>query len=787
MLVTKLALTGVGTMAALLAAASPLAVAAQEVAAPAASTVTVDTDQIEDIVVTAQRRSENVQRVPLAVSVIGSERFEQLNGSSVSDLTNFVPSLTFTAGNEGRNNSIRVRGLGTDVFSVGVEPSTSTIIDGVVLQRGGAAFSDLADIERIEVLRGPQGTLFGKNSSAGAINIVTRDPVFDAVEGSATILATDDEEYRVNAVVSGPITDTVAFRIAAFAKDFSGNIDNLNPAKRGEELNGGKAQGARLKLTWKASDTFELRFSGDYSTYDLTTGALPLIIASSSPLAPPTGTNVGPNNTEVNLDVSPFVDQKNYGASVEARLTLGEFSLISTTAYRRFNNLADSDLDNSQAKIVLTNINEERSKTFTQELRLVSPTYDFYDFVAGLFYFDGEVDQPIDRRGVFLTAVSAINPVTGDITFRVPGDTYQPLSGNAGVETRNFGLFGQANIRPLENLTLTLGGRYINEVQEAFTVSNALSFYNGSDRPPAPVTFVGNFPDLKSKDDAFIGKASLAYQIDPAILAYASYSTGYKGVGFNLTPATSLAVYLANPAPPETSEQFELGLKTRLFDNRLQLNLAAFSTRVKDYQGQAFQPNLGLTTLTSIGEVGLDGVELELTARPLSGLTLTGGVTYLDARFISGNAACFGGQTPANSPRCFFVNGVSGPTLQRLEGLDFPNAPKWRVVLGGRYEFALSQSAAAYLGADYRWQDDVTFDISNNPLLGQEGYGIVDLSAGVTLQRGLEVGVFVKNLADEHYAANKINFNSGFIGPSFAQLIPRDFYRHAGVTLRYRF
>ena len=208
---------------------------------------------------------------------------------------------------------------------------------------------------------------------------------------------------------------------------------------------------------------------------------------------------------------------------------------------------------------------------------------------------------------------------------------------------------------------------------------------------------------------------------------------------------------------------------------------------MKNYQGQAFQPNLGLTVLASIGEVGLDGVELEFTARPVTGLTLTGGVTYLDARFIQGNAACFGGQTPANSSRCFFVNGVSGTTLQRLDGLDFPNAPKWRVVLGGRYEFALSDNAEAYLGADYRWQDDVTFDISNNPLLGQEGYGIVDLSAGVTLKRGLDIGVFVKNVADRHYSTNKINFNSGFIGPSVAQLIPRDFYRHAGVTLRYKF
>lgn len=742
---------------------------------------------IAEIVVTAQRRAENVQRVPVAVSVVSSERLDQTNTNNVSDLTNLIPSLTFTAGNEGRNNSIRIRGLGTDVFSVGVEPSTSTIVDGVVLQRGGAAFSDLADIERIEVLRGPQGTLFGKNSSAGAINIVTKEPVFDGMEGSASVLGTTDDEYRFNFAVSAPVSETLAFRLAGFARDFRGNITNLNRDNRGDKLNGGKGQGARLKMTWRPIEDLEIRVSGDYSTFDLETGALPLIIASTSPIAPITGTNVGLDNTEVNIDVTPFVKQKNYGGSVEARLALGEFSLISTTAYRRFSNRADSDLDNSQGRVVPTNLNTERSKTFTQELRLVSPRWDSFDFVAGAFYFDGDVEQPIERRGVFLAALRAIDPVTGDVTFRVPGDTYQPLSGNAGLSTRNLGIYGQANIRPITDLTLTVGGRYINERTESFTFSNALSFFNGSDRPASPVTFLGQFPRLTNEDDAFIGKAAIAYQAAPAILAYASYSTGYKGVGYNLTPANSLAVYLANPAPPETSKQVEIGLKTRFFDNRLQFNLAAFSTRVQDYQGQTFNVALGLTALTSVGEVGLDGVEVEFTGRPLRGLTLTGGVSYLNARLISGTAACFAGQNPANSSRCFFINGVSGATLQRLDGLDFPNAPEWRVALGARYEVPISDQSTVFFQGDYRWQDDVTFDISNNPILAQEAYGTFDLSAGLLLARGFEGSIFVKNVANVHYSANKINFNTGFIGPSFAHLVPRDFYRHAGLVLRYNF
>ena len=756
-------------------------------AAAAQEVVQKPVEQLQEVIVTAQKRGENVQKVPIAVSVVTSSRLEQIGAESVSDLTSLMPSVTFTSGNELRNDSIRIRGIGTDNFSVGVEPSTSTVVDGVVLQRGGAAFSDLEDIDRIEVLRGPQGTLFGKNSSAGAVNIVTKDPKFTVTEGSISSSYTTDGETRSNFVISTPLSDDLAFRLVGFIKYFPGNVKNLNSEHSGEMLNGGQSEGARLKTIWKQSDALELKFTTDYIVNHATAGALPLIVASQNPLAPITGTNVGVNNSEVNVDVSPYVIQHNYGYAFDAKLALGGYSLLWTSAFRGFKNEANSDLDNSQAKLVISNYSAEQSRTFTHEIRLVSPPSTLLDYVAGAFYFDGTVKQPMRRVGVNIGAVSAINPITGAITFRVPTDTYQDLWGENGpVTTLNTGLYSQGNYHITDKATFTLGARYIHEKQVADVNNEFVDYFNGTDKAPT-VPFAGVYPALKSQKDAVIGKASIAYQFTPAIMGYASYSTGYKGVAWNISPSVGLAAWNAGPAAPETSRQEEIGLKARFFENRLQLNTAIFSTRINNYQGQTLNPVTQLSQLTSVGQVGLDGIEMEFEARPLQFLSVFGGATYNDARFTRGHVACYTGQPVGGSSACNFISGSSGPTLENVTSLPFPNAPKWKLSLGGRYERPVSNGLTGFLQANYTWQSAIVYDLSQNPIMDQSAYGILDLDAGVTTDSGYEFKVFVKNAGDQQYAADKISFNSSFIGTSYAQVIPRDFFRYAGVSLRYRF
>lgn len=445
-----------------------------------AAQTTAEADQVQDaagqdIIVTAQRREENVQKIPVAVSVVGGSALERTNATDVSDMAKLVPSVTFSAGNELRNNSIRIRGVGTDVFSTGVEASVSTVVDGVVLQRPGSAFSDLGDIERVEVLRGPQGTLFGKNSSAGVINVITKAPNFSRFEGNVSALVAEDNEYRLNGAVSGPLGDQAAFRLAGFYRTQDGISRNLFD---GQDINGQKAWGVRAKLEVRPTETLRMLVQADFSKLNANCCALPLRIASNNPRTLPTGTNVGPNNRDVNNDVNPFVKQKNYGASFTADLELGAFTLTSISAYREFENLSDVDLDDTQARFVPSNFNIETSRTTTQEFRLTSPKSETLDYVVGLYYFGGSAYNFLDRRGLNIGAVATINP-DGTIVPTIPGDQAR-LTGSSTVDVTNLSAFGQANLHLGNKLTLTGGLRYLDEKQRLRFLRPVSGFFNGA-------------------------------------------------------------------------------------------------------------------------------------------------------------------------------------------------------------------------------------------------------------------------------------------------------------------
>ncbi|ALN90632.1 TonB-dependent receptor [Lysobacter gummosus] len=735
---------------------------------------------LDAIEVTAQHRRENAQKIPLAVSVVGAESLERINATDISALATLVPSVTFSAGNELRNNSIRIRGVGTDVFSTGVEPSVSTVVDGVVLQRPGSAFSDLGDIERVEVLRGPQGTLFGKNSSAGVVNVITRAPDFDGTTGEVSALLAQDNERRINGSVSGPLAPNLAYRFAGFYRTQDGNVRNR---ASGDSVNDQEAYGARGKLAWRSSDERSgVTLSADYSRLDADCCALPLIRASNNPRSPVTGTPVGRGNDQVNNDVSPFVRQKNYGASLTADIGLGDYTLTSITAWRKFANDSNVDLDDTQARLIRSNRNLESSRTTTQELRLASPTGGRFDYVVGLYYFDGSVYNSLDRRGLNLGAVALIAP-DGGIVPIVPGDE-AVLAGHSRVDTRNASLFGQANWHLSDRFTVTGGLRYLDEKQTLRFVRPVSGFFNGSNQPatnPAFGPVTGRYGDR-----ATIGKLSATYEFTPKITGYLSYSTGYKSEGIAATLGLTAAQFAAGPAPAETSSQFEAGLKTQLFDDMLRLNLTGFRTRFDDYQAQTFNAATGLVVLTSAGTVAIDGVEAEFVLRPNLYFSLSGGATYLDARFQDvPNGPCYSGQTAAQG--CVSA-GAGRPAVQDLDGKPFMNAPKWRYTLGARLEGPLSGRLDGYLQADYRWQDRVVFDISQNPDMLQDAYGVADLSAGLIWDGGkYELGVFVKNLFDEQYAANIMAVSGAAGANAYAQQLARDFRRYGGLTFRVRF
>ena len=734
---------------------------------------------LDTVTVTAQHRVENVQRIPLAVSVVDGEALHSIHATDVRDLATLVPSLTFSAGNELRNNSIRIRGVGTDVFSTGVEPSVSTVIDGVVMQRPGAAFADLLDIERIEVLRGPQGTLFGKNASAGVISIVTAAPDFDGFSAHGGVLAAQGDEQRVDLAASSPIGPDMAWRLAGFTHHRGGDVRN---DFNGRQLNGDDAWGVRGKLAWRSAEGHaDATLSADIARVDADCCALPLVVASDNPRAIDTGTPVGRDNTRVDNDVDPFVRQDNRGAALTINADLGNHRLTSISAWRRFENDSDVDLDDTPGRFILHNRNLERSRTWSQELRLASPAGQRLDYVLGMFWFDGSVYNRLDRRGLNLAGIAQVLP-DGQLLARVPGDE-AVLAGYSRVDSRSASVFAHGDWQLREHLSLGAGLRYIDERQRLDFDRPLAGRFNGV--LAAPTNPVFRPPSGHYDDSATIGKLSLSYAPRDNGTTYIAYSTGYKGEGLAATLGLSPEQFARGPAPAERSELLEAGLKRTLADGTVDLDITVFRTRIDDYQAQTYDAASGLFLLTSAGGVAIDGIELEFVARPHDYLTLGGGVTWLDARFDGvRDGPCYTGQTPAQG--CTPQPGGGG--TQDLDGKPFMNAPRWRSVLSARYDAPMTDRLDGYLQADWRWQDEVVFDISQNPQMRQGAYGITDIGAGLVFGDGrYDLGVFVHNVFDRRYAANIMAVSSAGGANAYAQQLPRDFRRVAGISLRMDF
>ncbi|MEG2803666.1 TonB-dependent receptor [Stenotrophomonas sp.] len=744
--------------------------------APDAASSSPTVTALDAITVTAQYREENAQKIALAVSVVDGQTLQRRQATDIGNLVGVVPSVTFAAGNELRNSAIRIRGVGTDVFSTGVEPSIATVLDGVVLQRPGAAFSDLYDVERVEVLRGPQGTLFGKNASAGVIRIITAAPDFERRSGAFNAQVAQDQDYRVDAAVSAPLGAGLAYRVAAFYRDQPGTVRNLHD---GRLLNGQQAHGARGKLAWRAEDgRSDITLSADVSRLDADCCALPLLQASSQPRALDTGTDVGRGSRTVNNDVVPFVRQDNRGVALTANLGVGRHTLTGVWAWRRFDNHSDVDLDDTQAQLITRNDNLEASRTTSQELRLASPTGGAIDYVLGAFHFDGQVRNRLDRRGL---NIGAVNALLGD--GRVLGEQ-AVLAGQSTVDSRNSSLFGQGNWHPRERLTLTAGVRFIRERQTLRFVRPRDGLFTGSGQPPTNPAFgpvTGHY-----RDQASIGRLSAAWAFTPQVTGYVGWSSGYKGQGLAATLGLTAAQFARLPAPAETSSLVEAGLKSTLLDNALLLNLTAFRTRIHDYQGQTYDMPSGLFLLTSAGGVAIDGIELEFTARPHPWWSVTGGATWLDARFVGvRNGPCYSGQGAAQGCAPAVPGGAA---VQDLDGKPFMNAPRWRAVLSGRYDAPLTAHVDVYVQADYRWQERVMLDISQNPRMTQPAYAVADLSAGLIFAAGrYDLGVFVKNVGNQRYAANVMAVSAAGGPDAYALQLARDVQRYAGVSFRMRF
>lgn len=729
--------------------------------------------QLEEVIVTAQKRAENVQDVPIAITNISAQSISEAGINDIADLTSVAPSLNFTQGSSGRNSSLRIRGLGTDSFNVGIEPSVSIVVDGVVQSRPGAVFANLTDIERIEVLRGPQGTLFGKNSSTGVLNVITQAPNLEEFEGRVDLLAAEDSEYSASAMFSGPMTDTLAFRINAFYKERDGLVENVFS---GGTLGDVEHKGVSGKLLWQASDTLEFVFSADTYTKDSNCCGNTLRIDGIDPNATVqtssgeyTGVNPGENNLQYATDMDTFTDQEQDSYSVLLNWDIGEFTVTSITAYTDFLFEGIQDRDASQAQMQWSN-NRTDNTTFSQELRLASPAYDNYDYVVGLFYYDSE----IDRSNIFSGwRDNDPDDVLADGTLINPGN----MRGNtfsAEVGIKNIALFSHLNFMVSDNITLYGGLRWLREEQDFAYEDQTIGSRRVNSEAISPIT-----DDLS--DDQVIGKIGARYDINDESNVYFTFGTGYKGPAYRAQNSLNLNQVAAGELSldPETSDSYELGYKSRLFDNLLQLNIALYHVEYTDFQAQAPDVVNGGNIVQNIGTVVLQGLEVEFDAEPIENLRLSGGITLTDNEVEEGFGGCYAGQTEAQG--C--VDGV-----QDLSGGGIQNSPETRFTLSARYEFDLAEFRS-YVLANYLWQDEVNFFLSEDPNAVQGDYGILDLTWGlIAPDEKYKVSLFVKNVLDEQYVSSVSTGpgNAGTAGDYF-QAIPRNFERYAGVNFSINF
>ncbi len=728
--------------------------------------------RLEEVIVTAQKREQNLQDVPMAITALGREFLQDNEINSVEDLTKLVPSMRFSPGDDPSNNSIRIRGVGTDVFSIAVEPNVSVVVDDVPVARTEMASFEFADLERIEVLRGPQGTLFGKNSTAGLIHVISRDPAPE-FEAFTRISAEDRDNFpghqiKTQAGLSGPITDKLGMRVTGFYKQIDGHlIDTL----QGENLPNTEMFGGRIKLLWDSGDDLVVRLNLEqqHSNGD----SVPFTYRSASPQKTANSQEVpyGEENRTTKTLGNNIADNINGGVTLKVDWDLDDYTLTSVSGWRGFEidrNIDLLELDGDKYNVTY-NGGERKIETLTQELRLTSTGSDRLEYTVGALYFSNRTYNFFERyvedipvEAVFNTVSPQDIPPQLQLLGLVPGGSLTQYGLTAGTaRTENLGVFAQGTWHMTERWHLTAGARYIIEELTA----NVRRFqYTDLDLSGARIAENRvNIPKAEVDDRAVTGTLSLQYDWSDSSTVYTTISTGYRGGAFDFANS-DLVTAFSNPVDPEKALAFEVGSKSRLLDDKLELNIAVFSTIFKDFQAQVIEvgdessTNLVPSTqirLDNAGELETRGVEIEFKAKPLASLFLTGSLLYNKAVFNEFVSQCFTGQRPGESGGRD-VNGDGTCDNQDLAGKSLPNAPKWSASLTGRYEHALNADGSiAYAQMTSRWQDDVQFTTVQHPLTIQEAYSITDLRFGWRDSGGqLELAAYVNNVFAQHYVVS---------------------------------
>ena len=773
--------------------------AALVLTAPAmAEEVRLETEADAPIIVTARQRPEDAQDVPAALSVVDTNWLEQSYTLNTRDLTTLVPALNYSSANP-RNTAFIIRGLGSSVVAVsqandGLEPGVGYYVDGVYHARPATAAFDFSDIERIEVLRGPQGTLFGKNTTAGAINIVSAAPSF--TRGVNAELSVGERQFvqtRVSA--TGPIAgNKLAIRLSGTLTRRDGVLRNI---VNGRDQNTLGAQAVRGQLLWQPSSDVRLRVIADFVNFDsecctqvflrVGTSLRPAArqfpaLAAAAGYAPP---STNPYDRLTDIDAPLAVKTSEGGGSATADWDIGAATVTSISAWRFWNWDAANDRDYTGLPIQLIQRIPSRQDQISQELRIASNGEGAFNYVAGLYYFRQVLTgQPNSVYGPY-GAPWLIGPTTGSNATPVPANLLDGYgqTGDTRFATNSYAAFAEVNWRILPSLTLTGGVRYTYEAKEGDystrvfggppTTSPAL--INARLGVLRPQTY-----SARDRDGSLSGRANIAWQPSDEVLLYASFARGFKSGGINMSglpldannqPALPTAV-----VEPERNTTWEAGIKSTLWDGRLTLNLAAFHTKVSDFQATVVDSSQTVALrgyLSNIPEVRVKGIEADARLQ-IGNLTLVGALAYGDGTYTDYPA----GPCPLELQTA--ATAACDLTGKRLAGL-----PRWSETLSADYAVPVGVGAV-FFHADSNWRSGYFGDPTLSRFTWIEGYNLTNASFGYrradSQGKGWEIAIFARNLLDADYIQN-LTIQAGNSGLILGT--PSD-PRTVGVTFRLR-
>ncbi len=790
------------------ASATPSSAVDQDAAAPSSPGVPAAAErpspaETGEIIVTAQKREQSLQDVPVVVSVLNQAQLENAGVRDVKDLQTITPGLNVTSSTSPAQTSIRIRGVGTVGDNPGLESSVGTIVDGVYRARSGVAFGDLGELERVEVLKGPQSTLFGKNMSAGVINVVSASPSFNP---SAEFVAGygNYNAWTVSGAATGAlIGDTVAGRIFALKRERDGfwKVRTGAGPRTSDRADNENNWTVRGQLLIRPTDTIDVRLIGDWSERDEDCCVnAPSIAGPTAAFVDALAADEGTLRSGRPFDRVTYANRptdfriRDRGISGEVNWEISaDLSLTSITAYRYYKSNSGVDIDYSSADIWYRDSggNSNQFKVFSQEARLAYSS-NWLNSILGVFYADERLES---RQNTFfgsayesyfgLLLSAGRNPNTVSALTGLPvGTNFVPGTGQKDFHKHrasSFAVFSDNTFTITDGLDLTLGIRYTDEVKRATShymntsPGNACAAALARQLPAAAVgalcapTADVAFNDVtiqqRRPEDRWAGSAKLQYRFSPAVMAYASYANGFKSGGFNLDRAR-LSAGVINPDTSfatEKVESYEIGAKTTLLDRRLLANVAAFYQTYKDFQLNTYT---GVSfVVTSIPEVTSKGVDVDfLFNTGIQGLSLNAGATYADTKF---------GDFPPPLPN-----------LTRLSGNQLPYAAKWNVTGGFTSKQPITHGLNLLASASLKWSSSYNTGSNLDPLKVQQPFAILNTRIGIEPEsEAWSLELWAQNLTNSDYYQVIVDqpLQSGTYGAFIGQ--PRLY----GVTGRVRF